>query len=165
MTTSGKAVMQTPLGSLQITADDGLISSILFADEPMETTLSTHPLLKLAVAELQAYFAGALTSFSLATAQKGTPFQQRVWQQLQGVPYGHTQSYKQLALALGNEKCIRAAGAANGKNQLAIVVPCHRIIGSSGQLVGYAGGLWRKQWLLQHEAANSGKPVQTQLFG
>jgi methylated-DNA-[protein]-cysteine S-methyltransferase len=108
--------------------------------------------LKDCVDQLDNYFAGTLTSFTFPILQNGTEFQQNVWKELVRIPFGKTISYLELSKRLGNTKVIRAAASANGKNSLAIVVPCHRVIGTSGTLVGYAGGLWRKKWLLDHEA-------------
>lgn len=102
-------------------------------------------------AQLNEYFAGKRTDFDVTLATQGTAFQQAVWHALTAVPFGHTQSYSDIANALSNPKAVRAVGAANGKNPISIIVPCHRIIGANGKLTGYAGGLDRKQWLLEHE--------------
>ena len=99
-------------------------------------------------------------TFMQSAAQRGTGFQQRVWNELLKIPYGKTISYRELAIRLGDEKCIRAAASANGQNNIAIAVPCHRVIGTDGSLTGYAGGLWRKKWLLDHEAKYSGRLSQ-----
>lgn len=104
-------------------------------------------------AQLNEYFAGERTDFDVTLAAQGTVFQQAVWQALIAVPFGHTQSYSDIANALSNPKAVRAVGAANGKNPISIIVPCHRIIGANGKLTGYAGGLARKQWLLEHEGS------------
>jgi methylated-DNA-[protein]-cysteine S-methyltransferase len=105
-----------------------------------------------AIEQLTAYFEGNLKSFNLPVEIKGTEFQLEVWNKLSLIPYGGTISYKELALQLGNLKSIRAAASANGRNPLPILVPCHRVIGSQGELVGYSGELWRKKWLLEHES-------------
>ena len=105
-----------------------------------------------AIAQLQAYFAGECTAFDLPLAPRGTPFQQRVWQALGEIPYGQTVSYAEIARRIGQPNAVRAVGRANGSNPISIVVPCHRVIGSSGSLTGYGGGLDRKRWLLAHEA-------------
>ena len=102
--------------------------------------------------ELHAYFNGTLQNFSFPASQEGTDFQNRIWKELLHVPYGETWSYAQLAKKSGDPKNSRAVGNANGKNNIAIAIPCHRIIGQDGSLTGYAGGLWRKEWLLNHEA-------------
>ena len=114
-----------------------------------------HPLLDEVQRQLDAYFAGGLRSFDLPLELDGTPFQRQVWQQLLSVGYGQIASYQAIAHAIDNPKAVRAVGAANGRNPVAIIVPCHRIIGSGGRpkLTGYGGGLWRKEWLLRHEGA------------
>ena len=112
---------------------------------------------------LQRYFAGELFEFQLPLAPEGTPFQQRVWQELRRIPYGETISYLELAKRVGDPKSVRAVGRANGANPIAVVVPCHRVIGADGSLTGYAGGLEKKRALLALEARHSGKPVQLAL--
>jgi methylated-DNA-[protein]-cysteine S-methyltransferase len=164
MSDKQQMLMPSPLGDILLETDGSCITVVHFCDEPMTVTNVDHPLLLQAKSELEQYFAGELHSFSFPMAQTGTDFQQRVWTMLTTIPFGKTISYKTLAIQLGDEKCIRAAGTANGKNQIAVAVPCHRVVGSSGELVGYAGGLWRKQWLLEHEAKMSGKAVQPSLF-
>jgi methylated-DNA-[protein]-cysteine S-methyltransferase len=145
--------VQSPVGVLQIMETDDKISGIFFtAEEVPIPTAQPTPVQQQCIAELNEYFEGKRLQFSFPMAQSGTDFQQRVWQQLVEIPFGKTISYMQLAVQLGDAKCIRAAGTANGKNQLSIVVPCHRVIGSNQSLTGYAGGLWRKKWLLEHEA-------------
>jgi methylated-DNA-[protein]-cysteine S-methyltransferase len=104
------------------------------------------------VAKLNAYFSGSLQELeTIPVAPKGTPFQQRVWTALRDIPVGQTRSYLQIAKAIGSSSAVRAVGAANGQNPIAVVVPCHRVIASNGTLCGYGGGLWRKEWLLEHE--------------
>src|ERR687896_1039286 len=107
--------------------------------------------------QLDAYFAGELEAFDLPLAPHGTPFQLRVWEQLAKIPFAETLSYKELAHRLGDPKLVRAVGLANGRNPISIVIPCHRVIGADGTLVGYGGGLERKRWLLDHEAVASGR--------
>ncbi|MFT5753160.1 MAG: methylated-DNA-[protein]-cysteine S-methyltransferase [Flavobacterium sp.] len=107
--------------------------------------------LKEAVNQIQDYFEGNRNDFNFKLNPKGTDFQQKVWQELLNIPYGKTMSYQELSIKLGDVKAIRAVANANAKNPLWIVVPCHRVIGSDGSLTGYAGGLWRKKWLLDHE--------------
>ena len=143
----------SPVGMLRITASDSTLISILFTDEKTETRVPVHPLLKEAVRQLQAYFNHELQRFDLPLQAEGTAFQIQVWKALLEVPYGRTASYLDIAKAIGNPKAVRAVGLANGKNPLTIVVPCHRIIGTNGKLIGYGGGLWRKEWLLRHEGA------------
>ena len=121
-----------------------------------EELLSFEPpaaaILRECALQLDQYFSGERKIFSLDTAQSGTVFQQGVWKELMNIPFGKTISYFELSKRLKNTKAIRAVGASNGNNRIAIIVPCHRVIGSNGDLVGYAGDLWRKQWLLEHEA-------------
>ncbi len=131
------------------------MSKILFMEEKMED--NPNDFLKQAAQQMAEYFDGQRMVFDFPMKQTGTDFQTRVWHELTTIPLGQTRNYLQLARQLGDEKCIRAAASANGKNQLAIAVPCHRVIGSSGKLVGYAGGLHRKHWLLHHEAKMTGK--------
>ncbi len=149
-------VFESPLGFVRITGDENGVSSIsckdvLVKDNSSEKTLAEP--VRLAVEQLQDYFAGKRQSFDFPLNPAGTAFQQTVWQALLDVPFGTTLSYLTLSRRIGDEKAIRAVAAANGRNPLWIVVPCHRIIGSDGSLTGYAGGLWRKQWLLEHEGA------------
>ena len=142
--------LSTPLGNLWVGASDEGIAEIAFREGESEAAESA--LLTQAIAELRAYFAGELCRFSLPLAPAGTVFQQSVWQALRQVDYADTCSYGDIANRIKNPKAVRAVGAANGRNPIAIVVPCHRIIGANGSLTGYNGGLQRKQWLLAHEA-------------
>lgn len=145
--------LQSPLGTLRITGDATGVSAITCLDEPVdEPVIEPVPEpMQRAVTQLGEYFAGTRQMFDFPIAPVGTSFQQAVWRALLTVPFGTAQSYRTLTRSLGDVKAIRAVAAANGRNPLAIVVPCHRIIGSDGSLTGYAGGLWRKQWLLEHE--------------
>jgi methylated-DNA-[protein]-cysteine S-methyltransferase len=112
------------------------------------------------VEKLRAYFSGAVQGLeTIPVAPKGTPFQQRVWTALQTIPIGQTRSYLQIANAIGRPGAVRAVGAANGQNPIAVVVPCHRVIASNGTLCGYGGGLWRKKWLLEHERLHQAPPL------
>jgi methylated-DNA-[protein]-cysteine S-methyltransferase len=106
-----------------------------------------------AIAQLRAYFAGELRTFELPLAPHGTPFQRRVWDALLAIPYGTTTTYGRLAQQLGDPRAVRAVGLANGRNPIPIIIPCHRVIGANGSLIGYGGGLERKQWLLEREGA------------
>jgi methylated-DNA-[protein]-cysteine S-methyltransferase len=144
---------RTPLGIARITADEGFITAISILDEEgLEATQSELPELQMAARQLDEYFAGKRMEFDLPIRQAGTDFQQLVWEQLIQIKYGATISYGQQSRLMNNPLGIRAIASANGKNNLWVVVPCHRVIGSDGSLTGYAGGLWRKQWLLEHEA-------------
>jgi methylated-DNA-[protein]-cysteine S-methyltransferase len=158
-----EAYYHTPVGYAHITADDNYITKIAIQDGVHTTDSVTSPLLNLAIQQLDEYFAGERKIFDLPINQKGTAFQQQVWQQLLQIQYGVTTSYAALSNQMNNPLAIRAIAAANGKNKLWIVVPCHRVIGSNGCLTGYTGGLWRKQWLLDHEARTT-VTGQTKLF-
>lgn len=146
----------SPLGPVLITGDEQSIHSVLVLDHKEQIEEGETEPIKKCKQQIQEYFAGTRREFDLPLAQEGTPFQQRVWQQLTTIPFGQTITYMQLARLLGDPKTIRAAGTANGKNKLWIIVPCHRVVGTDGRLVGYAGGLHRKKWLLDHEARLSG---------
>ena len=141
---------ESPIGLLQIHGEDEYITAIYFVEEAKEE-VSTSPTVQQCAVQLEEYFAGKRKEFDLLLKPEGTGFQNKVWTQLQHIPFGETISYLTLAKQLGDPKCIRAAGSANGKNPISIIIPCHRVIGSNGKLVGYAGALWRKKWLLNHE--------------
>ncbi|OKS87090.1 Methylated-DNA--protein-cysteine methyltransferase [Mucilaginibacter polytrichastri] len=142
---------------MQITADDEFITSVIIDPVKSDAPTGDHSLLKLAIKQLDEYFSGDRKVFDLPLQQPGTIFQQDVWQHLLQIGYGKTISYAQLSKQMENPLAIRAIAAANGKNKLWIIVPCHRVIGSDGSLTGYAGGLRRKQWLLEHEAQVCGQ--------
>ncbi len=139
-----------PLGVVKIVGDANGISEISILDEG-KISVSIPKELEQAVIQLQEYFEGKRTHFNLKLNPKGTDFQQSVWQELLNIPYGKTLSYMELSKKIGDVKAIRAVAAANGKNPLWLVIPCHRVIGTDGSLTGYAGGLWRKKWLLELE--------------
>jgi methylated-DNA-[protein]-cysteine S-methyltransferase len=155
-----KAIINTPLGITEIQGDENGISKIYIRGENVEITSKIPSKLKEAVIQLQEYFEGKRTHFTFLLHPSGTEFQKKVWQELLNIPFGKTCSYLELSKKLGDVKAIRAVAAANGKNPLWIVVPCHRVIGADGSLTGYAGGLWRKKWLLEHENPS----VQKTLF-
>ena len=142
--------LKTPLGTAVIEADENGISRLYLSDDAI-TSEADSTELEAAKVQLQEYFSGERESFELRLNPEGTEFQKKIWELLQEVPFGTTTSYLELSKRFGNTKAIRAVAAANGKNPLWILVPCHRIIGSDGSLTGYAGGLWRKKWLLEHE--------------
>jgi methylated-DNA-[protein]-cysteine S-methyltransferase len=162
-------VIPSPIGDLTVVADGGAITHVLMdaakyrpdgQDALSEVGDPAGAPFAEAVAQLAAYFAGALTEFELPLAPRGDDFHQRVWALLRQIPYGETRSYGQLARALGDRNLAQAVGTANGRNPIAVVVPCHRVIGADGSLVGYAGGLARKRFLLALEeppAATSGR--------
>ncbi len=147
------AYFKTPLGIARIIGDKNGISLISIADEGVVS--EQIPLvLQQAVSQLIDYFEGKRTDFDFKLNPKGTDFQKKVWNSLLEIPYGKTRTYLEQSKILGDVKAIRAMASANGKNPLWIVVPCHRVIGTDGSLTGYAGGLWRKKWLLEHESPN-----------
>jgi methylated-DNA-[protein]-cysteine S-methyltransferase len=153
----------SPLGLLKISASANYIQSIHFSDETGTTSNGHKDLINACIQQLDEYFVGSRKTFDLPLSQEGTDFQKRVWDLLYRIPYGKTLSYLELAKQYGDTKAIRAIASANGKNNLAIIVPCHRVIGSDRSLTGYAGGLWRKHWLLDHEAKYNSAPHQLTL--
>jgi methylated-DNA-[protein]-cysteine S-methyltransferase len=144
--------IQTPLGDIGVSEDGGAITEVFFGRRPTGEDLSS-PLLEKAVDQLREYFAGRRRDFDLPLAPQGTPFSQSVWAALLKIPYGETRSYGDIARAAGSPKAFRAVGMANNRNPIAIVIPCHRVIGSDGTLVGYGSGLDKKRWLLALEGA------------
>jgi methylated-DNA-[protein]-cysteine S-methyltransferase len=155
-------IIDSPVGKLKLVASDKGLAAILWEnDNPRRVRLGElvedrkHPVLRETERQLKEYFAGTRKAFSLALDMKGTRFQNNVWEALLGIPFGETRTYGQLAKQLGNPKATRAVGAANGRNPISIIVPCHRVIGSSGRLTGFAGGLDRKAHLLELEAEGS----------
>jgi methylated-DNA-[protein]-cysteine S-methyltransferase len=145
----------SPVGDILLKADDdGRLTDLYLRHDVTEAGDGPFDAVR---EQLDAYFAGELEDFDLPLAPHGTPFQLRVWDELARIPYGETTSYLELALRLGDRKLVRAVGTANGRNPLSIIVPCHRVIGADGTLVGYGGGLERKRWLLEHEAVASGR--------
>lgn len=155
--------LSSPIGILEISGTESAITSILFQTAEKRTTpalaetAESSEIIRICMQQLTEYFGGERRNFDIPLAPQGTAFQQKVWTQLGEIPFGETSSYLSLAKKLGDEKCIRAAASANGKNPISIIIPCHRVIGSDGSLVGYAGDLWRKKWLLEHERRLYGK--------
>ncbi len=153
--------LDSPVGKLQLVGDE---SGLQFLDFPLANSrfvqaadrVETKTMFCEAVRQLQAYFDGELKDFSLDLKPSGTQFQREVWRALQNIPYGETRSYAEIAISIGNPKAVRAVGAANGRNPIAIVIPCHRVIGSDGSLTGFGGGLPIKQFLLNLEGARQG---------
>jgi AraC family transcriptional regulator of adaptative response/methylated-DNA-[protein]-cysteine methyltransferase len=170
--------IDTPVGKMRIGAtDEGIclfdfqyrrsIDAIMKRIETLTGDTFTegeHPHFKKLELQMKEYFAGTRQDFDLPLHLVGTPFQKSVWEGLLQIPYGETRSYKQQSIFLGDEKAIRAVAGANGQNGIAIIVPCHRVIGEDGSLTGYGGGLQRKKWLLAHERKHSGKTGQGELF-
>ena len=155
-----RAHLKSPLGIIEIRGSESGIRSVSFTDlkEPEDTVVSD--VLSDCLLQLLEYFQGQRRGFSVRLDPEGSEFQHRVWQQLQQIPFGETLTYLEQAEKLGDIKAIRAVAAANARNPIAVIIPCHRVVGSDGSLTGYAGGLWRKRWLLDHE----NPPSQTRLF-
>lgn len=152
---------ESPLGFLILKSDGESVTEILFAENEIQEQHSCEVLEKCKV-QLESYFSGSLLDFDFPLAPEGTKFQQKVWAELLKIPYGETITYMNMAVRLGDPKCIRAAGTANGKNPIAIVIPCHRVIGAGNKLTGYAGGIWRKKMLLELEMKHN--PSKRTLF-
>lgn len=153
-------VVPSPIGALTLTGDEAGLQGIFFADARAEALRAScveddRPL-EAAVCQLEEYFAGRRTAFALSFSARGTAFQRRVWRALSDIPFGSTCSYAEIARRVGAPSAARAVGAANGKNPLPIVVPCHRVIGADGSLTGFGGGMERKRWLLDFEASRAG---------
>lgn len=157
-----KAYYNSPIGVAEVTANDRAILSVNLVDQPADDSLMDEGKVGLPVTpqpevlsqclrELDEYFRGERQQFSVKLEREGTEFQKNVWRALETIPFGKTFSYADIAVAVGSPKAVRAVGLANSKNPHWVVVPCHRVIGKSGKLVGYAGGLDRKKWLLDHE--------------
>ena len=141
----------TPIGTAKIEGNNDGITSITVLYEAIPTSKTSPACLQDCLQQLKEYFTGNRKNFNLKLNPQGTDFQKKVWEALQNIPFGKTRTYLEQSKVLGNVKAIRAVAGANGKNPIWIVIPCHRIIGSDGSLTGYAGGLWRKKWLLEHE--------------
>ena len=149
---SSFVTVDTPVGPITVVGADGAVTAIQL--EPTVTGATwrqDRAGLGRAAEQLDAYFAGELQTFDLMLEPHGTPFQRAVWSELGRIPYGEVTTYSEIARRVGKPSACRAVGAANGRNPIAIVVPCHRVIGANGTLTGYAGGMWRKRWLLAHE--------------
>jgi len=144
------AYLDSPVGIIRIRGNENAVTQIFFVEEKSEAENPNEILIDCKT-QLENYFSGTLRNFSVKVQPDGTTFQQQVWNTLQQIPFGKTVSYGDVSKTIQNEKSIRAVGAANGQNPIAIILPCHRVIGADGSLTGYAGGLWRKQWLLEFE--------------
>lgn len=151
--------IDSPVGRIALTSNDTHLKSVAFSEEEVEESDTLPEILLQSAAQLKEYFAGTRTVFDLEIDPDGSAFQKNVWQRLLLVPYGLTKSYHDIAVELGSALNSRAVGTANGKNPIPIIVPCHRIIGHDGKLVGYAGGIERKRFLLLHEAEHSKKDL------
>ena len=145
--------IDSPIGLLGLVVSDGAVTELRMDATPRTATgdAAERKVMDEAVSQVEAYFEGSLKDFDLPLRSDGTPFQQAVWRQLEQIPYGTVTSYVEIARRVGRPTASRAVDAANGRNPIAIVVPCHRVIGADGSLTGYGGGMWRKEWLLDHE--------------
>jgi methylated-DNA-[protein]-cysteine S-methyltransferase len=146
-----RAYYDSPIGILEIVGTEQAITSVRFVDKKIDPEPSIPLPLKDCCKQLYEYFVGDRKEFSLQLRMEGTPFQKKVWNQLLKIPFGETVSYKDIAAAIDNEKAVRAVGGANGKNNISIIIPCHRVIAHDGTMGGYGGGLDKKEWLLDHE--------------
>ncbi len=144
--------INSPVGVLTLISSGKEITAVTFNGSATEDTGGHLSVLQECRQELEEYFAGVRKVFTVPLQPHGTDFRMNVWGKLLEIPYGETVSYSTLAIRTGDIKNVRAVGSANGKNPVAVIIPCHRVIGANGSLVGYGGGLWRKQWLLEHEA-------------
>ncbi len=154
MNSQYEAYYQSEIGLIRVTGSGAGVSSLYFVkDDEKPADSKTPACLQDCITQLDEYFKGRRRDFSLKLQPEGTEFQKAVWQQLLNISYGKTSSYGDIAAALGDKNAMRAVGSANGKNPISIIVPCHRVIGSNGKLIGYGGGLWRKEWLLKHEGS------------
>jgi methylated-DNA-[protein]-cysteine S-methyltransferase len=159
MTETITSTIESPIGSLTLVARDGLLTNVSMHEQrhvapPPDDAVTDDAWFKDVAQQLDAYFSGELSTFDLDMDLIGTPFQRSVWAQLCEIPYGETISYGALAQRVGNPNASRAVGLANGRNPIAVIVPCHRVIGADGSLTGYGGGLERKTWLLEHESTH-----------
>lgn len=146
-----RGFLETPIGLLQVSESRGGIIDVRFAGGRRPVVSDSSPKLEKCLRQLREYFAGQRKSFDLNLEPNGTDFEKQVWSEVLKVPFGETSSYGAIASTLGREGAARAVGGANGKNPIVVIIPCHRVLGSGGGLVGYGGGLWRKKWLLGHE--------------
>lgn len=146
--------IESPLGEITILGDDQGISRVWFGSDPdLDPGREPHHLMRACAEQLQEYFRGQRRRFTVKLAPEGTSFQRRVWDELVTIPFGEVRAYSDVAKSINRPKAARAVGGANNANPVAIIIPCHRIIGKDRRLVGYGSGLWRKEWLLKHEQA------------
>jgi methylated-DNA-[protein]-cysteine S-methyltransferase len=155
MAASGCAYYRSPIGLIEILGTEEGLTALNFVRRRRRKESRVEPCLKGAIAQVDEYFHGKRKQFSLPLCLEGTDFQKEAWQQLIRIAYGKTATYGEVAAAIGRSEAARAVGQANHRNPISIIVPCHRVIGSGGRLVGYGGGLWRKEWLLSHERGNA----------
>jgi len=148
-----RAYVRTPLGLLEIVDEGGAVTEVRFIEPSPSLRSDSSPCLAACISQLEDYFCGHRRRFRLNLKPRGTAFEQSVWDELLQIPFGETSTYGRIAEAIGRSRAVRAVGGANGKNPIAVIIPCHRVIGGDGSLTGYGGGLWRKEWLLTHEHA------------
>jgi methylated-DNA-[protein]-cysteine S-methyltransferase len=148
---------RSPIGGVVVEVTEKGVFRVNFSDDPIEHETENNAILQTCLLQLEEYFNGARHEFSVPLDLRGTEFRLDVWRALLQIPYGETSSYGKIASAVGRPKAGRAVGGANHNNPVSIIVPCHRVIGSDGGLTGYGGGLWRKQWLIDHERKCGGK--------
>jgi methylated-DNA-[protein]-cysteine S-methyltransferase len=142
---------ESPIGWIEIISTETEIISLQFVEGPRQRTIASY-CLKQAMEQVSEYFLGIRKVFNLRLGFYGTAFQRQVWEHLMTIPFGQTTTYQKIALVIKRPQAVRAVGAANGRNPISLIVPCHRVIGSDGSLTGYGGGIWRKEWLLRHES-------------
>ncbi len=159
-----KAYLNSPIGLIGITGIKDAILKVSFVEDKFETEFKTNNYVNECALQLEQYFNGGRKEFELNLEPEGTEFQRKVWDELLKIPFGYTKSYLFISKMIGDTLAIRAAAKANGQNPIAIIIPCHRVIGSDGSLTGYAGGLWRKKWLLEHEQKFSDGEKQLELL-
>lgn len=159
-----KTYLNSPVGLIEITGREDAILKVSFVEEKFESEFETNTCVNECAQQLEQYFNGGRKEFELKLEPEGTEFQKKVWNELLKIPFGYTKSYLFISKMIGDTLAIRAAAKANGQNPIAIIIPCHRVIGSDGSLTGYAGGLWRKKWLLEHEQKFSEGEKQLELM-
>ncbi len=159
-----KGVLKTPLGMLEIISSNKGIRKISFVDSPITKVYEVCEIVEECKKQLVEYFSGERKYFTVSLDVQGTEFQKLVWMSLMTIPYGKTATYNDVANLVGDPKSVRAVGMANNKNRVPIIIPCHRVVGSNGSLTGYAGGLWRKDWLIKHELEHSNVDMQMEMF-
>jgi methylated-DNA-[protein]-cysteine S-methyltransferase len=147
---------QSPIGLVEMAGTDSALTGLNFVEVRPRQTTDEPAVLRDALRQIDEYFLGRRTGFTVPLKTGGTPFQEDVWRALRGIGYGMTASYQDIARTIGRPAAVRAVGAANGANPISIIIPCHRVIGKDGRLTGYGGGLWRKEWLLGHEQRGRG---------
>jgi len=157
MTEPCRTYYHSPIGTIEIIGTEAGLTALNFVSRKPAGSGRPHPTLRKAVAQVDEYFRGKRIDFSIPLSVQGTDFQKEVWRRLARIPYGETTTYAGIAKAMGRPKAGRAVGQANHRNPISIIIPCHRVIGNDGRLVGYGSGLWRKEWLLAHEKKWAGR--------